>query len=88
MGGAVSITDLRAKRALPFVFRECNLFSLDVNDFGIRVYFITRGDDVDFISSGCLEDRLWRCVRVYGDEGAEQAIRFFGAWRSPTQRTE
>ena len=69
------------------VFKR-HLFLLDVSDSGIGIKWLADRDGVDSSDRGFLEDRLFGGVCVCGEDRAEQAICFSGAWRSPTERAE
>lgn len=64
------------------------LFRLDVNNDGIFAKFIAGEDSVRLISGSRLKDRLWSCFSICREDRSDQAIGFFFAWGSPTDRTE
>ena len=64
------------------------MLGLDVGDVGVRVKCLADSDDVRLIFWGVLDDGFRRGLCICGNDGSEQAIGFFWAWRCPTERTE
>lgn len=65
-----------------------DLFGVDVYQRGVCVEFIADSDGVGASRRRAVEARLFRGVRVCGEECAEQAIRFSRAGRCPAERTK